>query len=63
MLGAHRSGEAERRDTHPGKPLSGPEQFQARVQQIGEAAPWVSAAPYFARNIAELLKPHGGDEQ
>jgi len=44
-----------------GKQLSGPEQFQARVRQIGEMAPWISAAPYFARYIAELLKPRASN--
>jgi hypothetical protein len=40
-----------------GKPLSGPEQFEARVRQLREAAPWIVAAPYFAKNLATLLNP------
>ncbi|HYR88497.1 MAG TPA: hypothetical protein VE422_30740 [Terriglobia bacterium] len=46
-----------------GKPLSGPEQFEVRQRQLGEMAPWVSSAPYFARNIAELLKPRASNGQ
>ena len=44
-----------------GKPLSGPEQFEARKRQLDDAAPWVTLAPYFARNIEELLKPRGSN--
>ncbi len=46
-----------------GKPLSGPEQFEARQHQIQEAASWVTLAPYFVRNIPELLKSRGSNAQ
>jgi hypothetical protein len=38
-----------------GKALTGPEQFDIRVHQLQEAAPWVTVAPYFAHNLPELL--------
>ena len=46
-----------------GKPLSGPEQFEARQHQIQEAASWVTLAPYFVRNMPELLKSRGSNAQ
>ena len=39
-----------------GKPFAGPEQFAIRARQLREAAPWITVAPYFAHNLAELLK-------
>jgi hypothetical protein len=30
---------------------------QARLRQLREAAPWIAAAPYFAKNQATLLNP------
>jgi hypothetical protein len=38
-----------------GNPLAGPEQFDIRVRQLREAAPWITVAPYFAHNLPELL--------
>ena len=38
-----------------GKPFAGPEQFAIRARQLREAAPWITVAPYFAHNLAELL--------
>src|SRR5437867_101127 len=38
------------------KPSAGPEQFAIRARQLREAAPWITVAPYFAHNLAELLK-------
>src|SRR3989442_1394668 len=38
-----------------GKALAGPEQFAIRARQLREAAPWITVAPYFAHNLAELL--------
>jgi hypothetical protein len=38
-----------------GKALPGPEQFDIRARQLHESASWINVAPYFARNLAELL--------
>ena len=38
-----------------GKALPGPEQFDIRVHQLQNSAQWISVAPYFARNLAELF--------
>jgi hypothetical protein len=38
-----------------GKPFAGPEQFAIRTRQLRGAAPWITVAPYFAHNLAELL--------
>ena len=43
---------ADRQDTilTLGKPLSASEQFEARLPQLHDMAPWALAAPYFAHN-------------
>jgi hypothetical protein len=38
-----------------GKPLSGPEQFDARTSQMRESAPWFTLAPYFAKDVSTML--------
>jgi len=38
-----------------GKPLSGPEQFELRSQQVGKAAPWAGFLPYLTQNLAVVL--------
>ena len=40
-----------------GKPLSGAAQYALRRRDLAHAAPWITPAPYFARNIADLLRP------
>ena len=37
------------------KPLSASEQFEARLRQLHDMAPWALAAPYFAHNLAALF--------
>ena len=40
-----------------GKPLSGSEQFEARVGELRRAAPWIKIAPHFQKNISRLFAP------
>jgi hypothetical protein len=38
-----------------GKALPGPEQFDIRARQVRQSAPWITVAPYFARNLTQLF--------
>jgi len=40
-----------------GKPLAGAEQYELHSRQLQESAPWITPAPYFARNLSALFKP------
>jgi hypothetical protein len=39
-----------------GKPLSGAAQYAVRRRELARAAPWITPAPYFARNLESYFK-------
>ena len=55
---------ADRQDTilTLGKPLSASEQFEARLRQLHDMAPWASAAPYFAPYLKTLFRHGTGND-
>jgi hypothetical protein len=38
-----------------GKRLTAAEQYALRTRELGRAAPWVTAVPFFTEDLAELL--------